>query len=79
MVKMYKLTTQEYTTYGGMLWKIGKTNKALGKGTQMCTNQVLHCYASPSRPPHRRGRAGLLPDFSKKLVTIIDWVLENID
>jgi len=47
MTIMYKLTTQDKTTMGGMKWEIGKTNTATGKGTSMCTDQVLHCYASP--------------------------------
>ena len=47
MTIMYKLTTQDKTTRGGMKWEIGKTNKATGEGTTMCTDQVLHCYASP--------------------------------
>lgn len=47
MTIMYKLTTQDKTTRGGMKWEIGKTNIATGKGTSMCTDQVLHCYASP--------------------------------
>ena len=49
MVKMYKLTTQENTTHGGMSWKIGKTNTAKGVGSSMCSDQVLHCYASPAQ------------------------------
>ncbi len=49
MPTMYKLVSQEWTTHNGMKWAIGKTNKATGEGTEMCTNQVLHCYASPEQ------------------------------
>ena len=46
MIK-YKLVTQDWKSYGGMEWAIGKTNKALKSGNEMCTNQVLHCYSHP--------------------------------
>ena len=49
MPVMYKLVTQQRTTHGGMKWEIGKTNKATNPGKEMCTNQVLHCYASPEQ------------------------------
>ena len=44
---MYKLVTQDYTTHGGMEWEIGVTNRATAEGNEMCTDQVLHCYADP--------------------------------
>lgn len=44
---MYKLTTHENTTQGGMKWEIGKTNVATGVGNDMCTDQLLHCYSDP--------------------------------
>lgn len=46
-MKMYKLVSQNYKSYGGMTWEIGKTNKAKGKGNKMCTDAVLHCYSHP--------------------------------
>ena len=46
-MKMYKLVTQDYTTRGGMKWQIGVTNRATAEGNEMCTDQVLHCYADP--------------------------------
>lgn len=48
-VKMYKLVSQDMTSHNGMKWEIGKTNVALGKGNNMCTNQVLHCYKTPEQ------------------------------
>ena len=47
MATMYKLVTQNMTSYGDMKWEIGVTNKAIVDGNKMCSNQVLHCYASP--------------------------------
>jgi hypothetical protein len=44
---MYKLVSKDWTTHGGMKWEIGKTNCATKPGTEMCTNQVLHCYNDP--------------------------------
>lgn len=44
---MYKLLTQGMTSYAGMKWELGETNHAGVPGTQMCTDQVLHCYADP--------------------------------
>ena len=44
---MYKLVSQDYLTNNSMKWEIGVKNKALAKGKKMCSNQVLHCYASP--------------------------------
>lgn len=49
MPTMYKLVSQDWTTHGGMKWKIGQTNKATVPGINMCTNQVLHCYKSPEQ------------------------------
>lgn len=48
MVKMFKLVSQDLTTHGGMKWAIGKTNRAIKAGKEMCTNQVLHCYSDPN-------------------------------
>lgn len=48
MAKMFKLVTQRWTTYNyTMKWDIGVTNKANGEGIEMCSDQVLHCYADP--------------------------------
>ena len=47
MTIMYKLVDQNWMSHGGMKWKIGQTNKAQEPGKKMCSNQVLHCYASP--------------------------------
>src|ERR1700744_1180998 len=44
---MYKLTTQDCKTFGGMTWAIGKTNKATGRGVALCTSDLLHCYKHP--------------------------------
>ncbi len=53
MPTMYKLVSiqedSSWATHNGMKWAIGKTNEAKGKGTKMCTDQVLHCYASPEQ------------------------------
>ena len=46
-VIMYKLVSQNYTSRGEMKWEIGKTNRATNPGTEMCTDQVLHCYEDP--------------------------------
>lgn len=43
----YKLLSQEMTSYNGMKWEIGKTNVATGKGNNLCTDGVLHCYSDP--------------------------------
>lgn len=42
---LYKLTDENCRTYGGMLWEVGKTNYASGKGNELCTGGVLHAYA----------------------------------
>jgi hypothetical protein len=49
MTIMYKLVTQDFTTMNDMVWKLNKTNKASGSGNKMCTDGVLHCYASPEQ------------------------------
>lgn len=43
----YKLVSQDYKTHSEMHWEIGKTNTARGKGSQMCSDQVLHYYEHP--------------------------------
>jgi hypothetical protein len=49
MTIMYKLVTQDFTTHNSMVWELNKTNVATGPGNKMCTNGVLHCYASPEQ------------------------------
>ena len=44
---LYKLTDINCRTHGGMLWEVGKTNYATGKGTKLCTADVLHAYTDP--------------------------------
>lgn len=46
-MKAYKLTDPSGKTYEDMLWEIGKTNVAKGKGSRLCTDAVLHAYRSP--------------------------------
>ena len=46
---MYKLVTQEWTSHKNMSWSIGKVNKAKGKGKQLCSPDLLHCYKSPAQ------------------------------
>lgn len=47
MIIMYKLVTQELTSYGGMKWEIGKTKRAMGGGNSLCSEDLLHCYSDP--------------------------------
>lgn len=35
------------TSHNDMKWEIGVTNTATGKGTRMCSSDLLHCYAHP--------------------------------
>ena len=47
MIK-FKLTEQDGTTFNGSThWEIGKTNRAAGEGTELCSKDVLHYYDSP--------------------------------
>jgi hypothetical protein len=50
-MKRYKLVTQDYRTRAGESnethWEIGKTIKVRGEGNELCTDGVLHSYATP--------------------------------
>jgi hypothetical protein len=50
-VKLYKLTDKDgYTRRGqsnALLWAVCVTHTAKGKGTQLCTDGVIHAYLSP--------------------------------
>jgi hypothetical protein len=75
MTIMYKLTTKFQTTYGGMKWEIGKTNRATGNSSKMCTDGLLHCYADPHlavmfNPVHANISEALL--FKVECSTILD-------
>ena len=48
MTTLYKLTTQEGTTYGGTLWGPGITHSASGpKGGALCSSSYIHAYRDP--------------------------------
>jgi hypothetical protein len=40
----YKLTDKYAKTRRGMMWEIGKTNRATGKGKELCSDGFLHVY-----------------------------------
>lgn len=44
---LYKLTDMEGRTHGGTKWGEGVTHKAKGKGRELCSNDVIHCYSDP--------------------------------
>jgi len=46
-MKYYKLTNAVGRTYNGTLWGEGITHTAAKTGTSLCTNEVIHVYASP--------------------------------
>lgn len=46
-MKLYKLTDKNNQTQGGTTWGEGVTHTAMGKSTQLCTNDVIHAYESP--------------------------------
>jgi len=53
----YKLTDRNGSTKRGMHWAVGKTNRATGKGKELCTDGYLHVYDTPEqaafmRPAH---------------------------
>jgi len=43
----YKLTDSKGFTKGNTLWKPGRINLAMGEGTKLCTDGVIHFYNSP--------------------------------
>ena len=48
MTTLYKLTTQEGTTYGGTLWGPGITHSASGpKSGALCSSSYIHAYRDP--------------------------------
>jgi hypothetical protein len=47
MTQMYKLLTQEMTSYEDFKWELGVPHSALGTGTELCSPDLLHCYATP--------------------------------
>lgn len=49
-----KLTREDGTTRYGMTWEIGKTNRAAGGGTKLCTDGVLHVYDTPEQAAFMR-------------------------
>lgn len=42
----YKVTDVDGESLGGMSWRPGRTNRATGPGAELCSNGVLHAYAS---------------------------------
>jgi hypothetical protein len=49
MTKLYKLTDQNWETYGGYKWAIGKTFSVKKcKTPSLCSNDVLHAYKNPN-------------------------------
>ena len=50
-IRHYKLVTQDYTTQNNTIWLLPDGErpiiKAVGKGNEMCTDGVIHSYASP--------------------------------
>jgi hypothetical protein len=46
-MKFYKLLTQDMTSYNKTKWELNKTITVTKEGTEMCTDQVLHCYNHP--------------------------------
>lgn len=46
-MKMYKFTSEDFMSHGGMRWEVGKTNRAEGEKFELCTDGVLHCYEDP--------------------------------
>ena len=46
-MKYYKLTNKQSTTFNDTQWGEGITHQATVKGKTLCTNQVIHVYASP--------------------------------
>lgn len=46
MTIVYKLTSQELTTYGGFKWEVGEWYETSGIGTQ-CSAGWLHAYKTP--------------------------------
>lgn len=45
----YKLTNTDGTTSFRMEWAVGKTNRATGTGTKLCTDGYLHVYDLPEQ------------------------------
>jgi len=43
----YKLTDKHGQTRNDTQWGENVTHRATGKGTELCSNQVMHCYSSP--------------------------------
>ena len=43
----YKLTNTTGRTYGGMKWGEGVSHRARGKGNNLCSKDVIHCYDHP--------------------------------
>ena len=43
---LYKLTNQDFTTYGGCLWRENVTHTADGEG-ELCSEHWLHAYTHP--------------------------------
>ena len=50
MTKLYKLTDKDgYTRpgeYNALQWSVGVTHKAVKRGRELCTDQVIHAYTS---------------------------------
>jgi hypothetical protein len=46
-MKLYKLTSQENTTYNGTTWGEGVTHEPTGFGLDLCSNGWLHAYEHP--------------------------------
>jgi hypothetical protein len=46
-MKYYKLTDQDYKTYGGTQWGESITHKATGTGKALCSGNVIHVYDHP--------------------------------
>ena len=47
MKTYYKLTDARGRTHGGMKWGEGVSHRVRGKGTGLCTKDVIHCYDHP--------------------------------
>jgi hypothetical protein len=46
-MKFYKLLKQDMTSHNDTKWELNKTITVTKEGTEMCTDQVLHCYNHP--------------------------------
>ena len=46
-MKVYKLTNEKGQTHGDTQWGRGVTHAATGKGTDLCSNAVIHFYRDP--------------------------------